>query len=158
MLSRIFLANIYRRLYILKFWSNQPWDKTAHVSYSITNTTLQLGHNWIDQLGEQNIKRLQDISNCMIKPVSVTLCTKRFFKKDKRKTTQYTLMSWSVSTGIHPHIYRRSFPHCKQQQLSILGNFSWWCNMALNCNINHNEKQNVWQTAQVLNNIRTTWR
>lgn len=84
--ARTFLANMHCGLYILDIWSNQPRDKTAHASYSITNPTLQLWHERMRRLGEQNVKQLQDMSTGMTRPVNATPCTVSAWK-DERKTT-----------------------------------------------------------------------
>lgn len=83
--GRTFLANMHRGLYILNLWSNQPRDKTAHASYSITDPTLLLWHERMGHLGEQNVKRLQDMSTGMTGPVKATPCTECLLGRMKEK-------------------------------------------------------------------------
>ncbi len=80
-----FLANIYRGLYLLNLWSNQPHKNTTHVSYSIEDPTLQLCHERIDHLGEQNVKRLQGMSTCMTKLINAHPCTDCILGRIKEK-------------------------------------------------------------------------
>ena len=84
--GRTFLANMHRGLYILNLWSNQHRDKTAHASYSITDPTLHLWHKRMGHLGEQNVKRLQDMSTGMTRPVKATPCTECLLGRMKEKS------------------------------------------------------------------------
>lgn len=73
--GRTFLANIHLGLYILNLWANQPRDNAANVSSAITGPTLHPWHKRMGHLGEQNVKRLQQMSTGMTKPTNITPCT-----------------------------------------------------------------------------------
>ncbi len=83
--GRTFLANIHRGHYLLNLWSNQPNKNTAHVSYSIEDTTLQLSHERMGHLGEQKVKRLQEMSTGMTKLINVHPCTDCILGRMKEK-------------------------------------------------------------------------
>ena len=91
--GRTFLANIHRGLYLLNLWSNQPHKNTAHISYSIKEPTLQLLHQRMGKLGEQNVKRLQEMSTGMTKLINAHSCTDcilgRMKEKPNNKSSPY---------------------------------------------------------------------
>ena len=80
-----FLANIHRGLHLLNPWSNQPCDNIVHASYSIMNPTLQLWHEKMGHLGEQNVKRLQEISTGMARSNNAYPCTDCILGRMKKK-------------------------------------------------------------------------
>ena len=73
--ERTFLANIHRGLYLLNLWSNQPRDNIAHASYGIMDPTLRLWHERMGHLGEQNVKRLQEMLTGMVRSNNAHSCT-----------------------------------------------------------------------------------
>ena len=84
--GRTFLANVHRGLYLLNLWSNQPCDNTTHASYSIMDPTLQLWHERMGHLGEQNVKRLQEMLTSMARSNNAHPCTDCILGRMKEKT------------------------------------------------------------------------
>ena len=95
--GRIFLVNIYRRLYLFKLWFNLPCNNTAHVSYSIMDQIFQLWHEQMGHFRKQNIKRLQEMLINIARSKNAHLCMDCILGRIKEKPYNKPFPRWKYS-------------------------------------------------------------